>query len=107
MLKDTRDIIWFSLVALVVFAIFSAGGLAIYHTFGVPYENTRRSIWEQTQSHVQGTIEDLSRLRLQYETADEGHRAALRAMIRTEMDASRIDPNLLPPDLRRFVDSLS
>lgn len=64
-----------------------------------------RQVFEQTPSFVHGKEQHLTRLRLEYETAaSDSHRSALRATILHE--ASTIDHNLLPADLRQFIRSL-
>lgn len=79
-------------------------GPNIKEHFGTRYGNADRKIFEQTQSHVHGTIANLSRLKLEYATASAGHKIALREMILTEV--STFDRSKLPYSLQVFVQSL-
>lgn len=74
--------------------------------FGPKYADTNRQIFEHGQSYVQGKVDYLSQLRLEYESAEPGspHRHALRSMILTQ--ANTVDRNQLPPDLQRFIGDL-
>ncbi len=72
--------------------------------WGTRVQNAQRQVFEQTQSYVQGKREYLSRLREQYETADDTHKAALKELILSE--ASNVDNSKLPPDLAAFIQSL-
>ncbi len=93
-------------VSIVVMTFgFGALDLGMLKIFGVARENVKREIFEQTKSHVHGTIKNISRMRLEYKTSsDEAHRAALKEMILTE--TSSFDINQLPIDLQTFVRSL-
>jgi hypothetical protein len=101
-------IIFGSFLALIVIYglgfLATGGDLAIYKFWAPKQENAKRQVFEQTQSYVEGKREYLTRLRLEYETADEGHKAALREMILSE--AANVDLSKLPPDLVSFIQSL-
>lgn len=95
------------LVVMYGFGFLATGGdLAIYRFWAPKQENAKRVVFENTQSYVQGKVEYLSRLRLQYQSADPAstQRAALRTMILTE--ASTVDRGKLPPDIQGFLSSL-
>lgn len=82
----------------------TGGDLAIYKFWAPKQANAERAVFKQTQSYIDGKTTYLSRLRLEYETADAGHKAALRTEILTE--ASQVDESKLPYDLQAFIDSL-
>lgn len=63
-----------------------------------------REVYENTPSYVQGKVQQLTKLRFSYETADGDHRQSLKEMILIE--ASTVDNTLLPPTLRSFLLSL-
>lgn len=80
-------------------------GLWSLEFFGTKRADIERKIFDNTKSQVQGTIQSLSTYRLEYKTADEGHKLALREMILLEYNAfSRKD--LLPYNLKAFIESL-
>ena len=61
-----------------------------------------RQVFEQTPSFVHGKAQNIARLRLDYErAASDAHRGAIRSMILHE--ASTIDAELLPADIRQFL----
>ena len=83
----------------------NAVGLFNLEFWGTKVENAHRNIFEESKSHVHGTIQNISRLRMEYKTTpNEGHRAALREMILTEV--APFDKTKLPDDLYRFVQEL-
>ena len=79
-------------------------GPDIYRHMGGRYEESRRNIYEKSSAHVHGNIQHLERLKLEYETADEGHKAAFRTTILTTFGSMKDDQ--LPPHLRSFVEQL-
>jgi hypothetical protein len=82
----------------------TGGDLAIYRFWAPKRANAERTVFENTQSYVQGKIEFLNQLRLNYESADGRQKEALRRTILTE--AATIDKEKLPPDLQAFVNGL-
>ena len=86
--------------ALLVFALTGVGWFN-YDFWGVKFVNSEHRIFENSQPFIDGQIRELTRLQLQYEQADEGHRAALRSMILTE--AATISDDQLPSNLRAFL----
>ena len=79
-------------------------GLSIYRTFGTEYESVRTDVYRENKSHVEGTIRDLREMRVEYLSADEDHRDALRSLILHR--ASELDWDRLPSDLRGFLKEL-
>lgn len=101
--------IGFGLAGLIALIALSFGmgvvDLGFKSFFGVRHENIKREIFEESKSHVHGTIKNLSRLRLEYKTSkDESHRAALKEMIL--MESSSFGTNKLPYGLQTFIRSL-
>jgi hypothetical protein len=105
-------LIGLSIGGVVLFALFVVGvdqagfALGLWDTtfWGVKQANAERQVFINTNSYIQGKTEYLTRLRLQYETVDDGHKAALREMILSE--ASNVDNSKLPPDLAAFIQNL-
>ncbi|MCA9354504.1 MAG: hypothetical protein KC877_03230 [Candidatus Kaiserbacteria bacterium] len=89
------------LVAVVVVAAIGFGLRSIGMFGGAVVD---RAVFEQTPSYVQGKNTYIARLRLEYETADVGHKEGLRRLIVSE--AETIDPSNLTDSNRVFVDSL-
>lgn len=63
-----------------------------------------RQVFEQSPSFVHGKAQHISRLKLQYETAQGDHKQALRELIL--MEAAAVDNTLLPVDLQSFLVTL-
>jgi hypothetical protein len=114
-----RDVVWtlpqiflVALIALVVIYglgfLATGGDLAIYRFWAPKQANAQRVVFENTQSYVQGKVEYLTRLRFQYQQAlidkEDTRAAGLRTLILDE--ASTVDNDKLPPDLRAFISRL-
>lgn len=104
-----RIIFWLFVFMLVSYGlgfIATGGDLFIYRFWAPKMENAKREVFENTQSYVQGKAEHLTKLRYDYERADDkdGQKSALRSYILTE--ASTVDNSKLPPDLQRFISKL-
>ena len=82
-----------------------AGNLFTFKFWAPEFRDAQREVFEQSQSYVQGKETYLARLRLQYETAEEGpQRESLRRMILTE--ASTVDGEDLSEGLQEFLAEL-
>lgn len=82
----------------------TGGDLAIYRFWAPKRANAEREVFVQTQGYVQGKIDYLSRLRLDYEGSAGAQRESLRRLILSE--AASVDNAKLPADLAGFVQSL-
>jgi len=67
-------------------------------------EEARREKYEESRTHVEGTIDDLYRLRTKWSKAEGGHKEMLEGRILRR--ARDVDPSELPPEIDSFVDSL-
>jgi len=77
-------------------------GLFTYGFFAPKMENVRRKTFENTQSYVQGKIQDLSNYKLQSDTTkDPDKKAAIRAVIRSQF--ANFDINQCPDGLKDFL----
>jgi hypothetical protein len=82
--------------------IMSEVGLIHYQFFAPKYENARRKTFEQTQSYVQGKIQDLSNYKLQIDTTkDLTNKAAIKAVVRSQFASFNIDD--CPDELKPFL----
>lgn len=97
---------WIGVAVLLVVGAFAVTGAGWfnYSFWGPKFENTRHAIFKESQTYQDGATKNLARLQLEYETADEGHKKALRTMILTEM--SVVDESTLPANLRAFIAQL-
>lgn len=102
--KETHMKIVFVLAALACLFSLIYFGPDLREHFGTRYENANRKIFENNQSHVHGTIKNLTRLRYEYKTAEEGHKVALREMILLE--AAEFGEARLPYELQSFINTL-
>lgn len=87
-----------TVIMIIVVGFALGGGLALYQTFAVPYEDARRDAYEHSQSYIEGATRDLGNLCRDVEKADVGHRALLQDTIRHRY--VRLDVNDLPEYLR-------
>lgn len=77
-------------------------GLFSYGFFAPKKENIRRHVFENTQSYVQGKIQDLSNYKLQMDTTkDVASKAAITAVIRSQF--ANFDINNCPDELKPFL----
>ena len=73
--------------------------------FGTRYANADREIFENSKPYVHGTIENLTRLKLQYELSDNAsHKQAIKQMVLTQV--SNFDRNQLPYELNNWINTL-
>ena len=95
-----------SIIAIIVLSFGTVMlDLSLMEFFGVRRENVKREIFEQSKSHVHGTIKNLSRLQLEYKIAtNEAHKMAIKEMIL--MESSTFDVSKLPHNLQTFIRSL-
>lgn len=75
----------------------------LYKTFAPKYEEVRRETFEESQAHIEGKINTLTRLRLEFQTGEVSHRCALRAVVIQEAATAKH----LPESLQTWVDSLT
>jgi len=67
-------------------------------------EEARREKYEESRTHVQGTIDDLYRLHTKWASASGDHKDMLEGLILRR--ARDVDPDEFPSEIRTFVDSL-
>ena len=104
-----RVMLAFLLVVVMVYGVgfLANGGDWVLYRFWAPkMENTRRLVYTQTDSFVEGKISSISQERLAYESAEAGsaQQRALRTMIITE--AGQVDNAKLPLDMQMFINQL-
>lgn len=97
-------LVLFSLGVGILFT-FGLVGLGYYSFFAPRYQAVERKVFEETPSYVQGKIQYLTRLQMQYKTAvDPDSKSAIAALIKLE--ASTLNEKYIPPTLKGFIDSL-
>lgn len=77
----------------------------MYKVFAPKYEEARRETYEQSTSYIQGTIQELERLQVEYVNApNESAKETVAAVILKR--ASGFPEDRLPSDLRIFINDL-
>ena len=100
-------------VSAIIVAIVAFLGLAwlvqgndffLYKTFAPKYEAVRRETFEQTKSYNQGMIQEIQNMQFEYVKATPAQQDALATIILHRV--ADYDVNLMPADLRQFVEEL-
>lgn len=76
----------------------------MYKVFAPKYEQARRETFEQSKAYNEGMLQELSKMQLDYETAPEEHKSAMKSLILHR--AAGYDQTKLPSDLRNFIQDL-
>lgn len=104
-MRDFEDVPWIGIIlwtcaiGVVLFLLNAFGWISL--DFWAPkYEKTRRTVWEESASHVEGKRQHLVRLYGEWSRADEAHRGSLCAVARHE--ASTLKPEYLPDSIRNW-----
>lgn len=79
-------------------------GLANYSFFAPKYENVRREVYENTKSYNDGAIRDLQNMMLEYKTATEEGKQALKSIVLHR--AADFPIERLPRDIQNFIKEL-
>ena len=96
-------------IAGIVFAAVVAGafyfGPELREHFGTRYASADREIFENSKPFIHGSIENLNRLRMQYQMSENtNHRSAIKTMVMTQ--TATLDKSQLPYDLQTWINSL-
>ena len=89
-----------SLVLIFGLGLFSLG---YYKFFAPKYEDARREVFENTKSYLHGVQQDLGKYYLEYQSANEDGKSAIRTTIQirfAEVDASKLQSVQLQSFLR-------
>lgn len=74
-------------------------------TVGKAKENARRTVYEETQSYVEGKVQELTKARLEYmESKDSVEKRAIKMTV--VQSFANFDDKKLPIDLRDFLDQM-
>ena len=93
------------LFGLVIFSGLIYFGPEIKEHFGTRYASADREIFENSKPFIHGSIENLNRLRMQYELAgSDNHRNAIKTMVVTQ--TATLDKTQIPYDLQTWIKSL-
>ena len=94
-----------AMIAMYILGFLATGGdLAIYSFWAPKRADAQRQVFEHTQSYIEGKRGNIARMRVEFETADPAHKAALRTMILAEADS--VDNAKLPASQQAFISSL-
>lgn len=95
---------------LTILALLLVGSLVYFgpdikQYFGTRYASADREIFENSKPFIHGSVENLNRLRLEYQTAEnQNHKDAIRLMVVSQ--TANLDLNQIPNDLKLWVKSL-
>jgi hypothetical protein len=84
--------------------LFTGNDFFLYKVFAPKYEQVRRETFEQSKAYVQGNLQELRAMQLQYVQASPEHQAALRAVILHR--TADFPADKLPADLATFIQTL-
>ena len=80
-------------------------GVGYTKTVGKAQQNAERTVFEETQSYVEGKRQEVTKYRYEYlKTKDKDERAAIRATLRSSL--ANFDLNKLSSDDYSFVQEL-
>jgi len=81
-------------------------GVGYTRTVGKAQQNAERTVFEETQSYVEGKRQEVTKYRYEYlKTKDKDEKAAIKATLRSSL--ANFDKSKLDYDLRSFVDSVA
>lgn len=105
-MKETLKIIgiWIGVIIgiLLIFWIIQGNSFFLYRFFAPKYENVRREVFENTQSYVEGSRQELLKYKLEYDRAKtQDDKIALKFIIIQRF--ANFDENKLAPELRSFL----
>lgn len=87
------------LVAAIVF------GPNVYEHFGKRYANADREIHQKSKSFVQGAVEHIQRLKLDYDKTDnKQHKQAIKQLVLVQ--AATVELHQFPPHLQSWIEQL-
>ena len=93
----------FAVVAIVATLIIF--GPNIYQHFGKRYANADREIHQKSKSFVQGAVEHVQRLKLDYDKSDNAqHKESIKQLALVQ--AATIDLSEFPPHLQSWIEQL-
>lgn len=93
------------ILATTLLAVLIYFGPDIRQHFGTRYASADREIFENSKPFIHGTIENLNRLRMQYELAEsDQHKSAIKTMVVTQ--TATLDKAQIPYDLQQWIKSL-
>ena len=78
--------------------------LQVMRMYGTELESVKTDIYRENKSYIEGTIRDLRQLHVEYLSAEEEHKTALRDLILHR--AGELDWDRLPSDVRQFLNEL-
>lgn len=99
-----KELLIFGALALGLIGLVLVGP-NIYEHFGKRYADADREIHQKSKSFVQGAIEHVQRLKLDYDRADnDQHREALKQLVLVQ--AVTIELQQFPPHLQSWIEQL-
>jgi len=94
-----------TLIVVLVLSSLIYFGPNIKEHFGKRYASADREIFESSKPFIHGSIENLNRLRMQYQLSEsDNHKNAIKLMVLTQ--TATLDKTQLPEDLRKWIETL-
>jgi hypothetical protein len=78
----------------------------LYKTFAPKYEQTRREVFKQTPSFVDGMVQELQNMQFEYAKATPEQKDALASIILHRAATFDLNQPQVPADLRQFIEQL-
>ena len=79
-------------------------GVGYTKTVGKAQQNVERTVFEETQSYVEGKRQEVTKLRFEYlKSKDRDEKEAIKATLRSSL--ANFDKSKLDYDLKAFLDS--
>lgn len=98
-----EKLIVISIIATILILILA--GPEIKEYFGTRYASADREIFENSKPFIHGSIENLNRLRMQYELSENSnHKNAIKTMVISQ--TATLDKSQLPYELQQWIKTL-
>jgi len=107
-MKDFFGYVFASVTGIAVFIALIFGltflGWMSYDYFAPKYRATDNKVFKESEQYNDGMIRDLESLQMEYISADQSHKDALRAIVLHRFSVYPEDK--MPPNLRNFYNDL-
>jgi len=88
-------------LSIAICFVLGLGGLGFYKFFAPKREAVRREVFEETRSYNQGKMQELAKLKLEYEMADINSQRALKSAIVHKF--ADYNDDRMPSELEEFL----
>jgi len=98
-MKTVVSVVGGIIAVLALIFLLNLFGFMNFQFFAPKVEAVRRATYEQSQAYNEGMVRDLENLKMEYESADDMHKAGLRSVIMHRFSSYH---GQLPSDLQSF-----